>query len=370
MHEKMPDKKKNKYSNPFRHFHSWGESTNSLWLASTLSLHRNVDKFHFPHKLDSHKRDSVSELIVKSAESFSDFSQREGIKIHFDEITPFQREYFSEHFLIFREMVEGNKGRIVMTNGSGDIALKVNFSDHIQLHAIDIKGELEKTLERLVALEHHIEKKLPFAFSDKFGYLTSDPTACGTALTVRAYVHIPALILLENFLEIKDVDKQEIVSLTGLQGSPSDLIGDIVVVSNTWTLGVTEEMILSSVRTEVLKLVAQETAARNRIKNDKEPYVLDRIGRAIGVLKHSYSIDTSESLRELSMIKFGIELGWITGISEQEVNRLLLLCRRAHLVESLSTSLPEKEFHSEFLYKARAEMLRASAAPISLLKDI
>jgi protein arginine kinase len=180
---------------------------------------------------------------------------------------------------------------------------------------------------------------------------------------VCAYLHIPALVQCGGYREYLFKEKHEGLLLTSLQGNPEDLIGDLLVLRNRWTTGVTEETILSSVRNTALKITAEEQSLRTRIASDRDDSIIDRICRAIGTLRHSFTIDTSEALRALSLVKFGVELGWIKGMTLESVNQLFFDCRRAHLAKNTDVAL----YASPGLYKTRALVLRAAMSSVEFV---
>lgn len=332
--------------------HPWEKNTNSIWLASTISLHRNIDKFNFPQKLDVEKRHLVSQLVTdtfKTIPALSNISVFPAGSIH-----PIDREFLTEHFLVFEPTRDDQHGQDLVTEKSGTLLIQINANDHLEMSVIEPTGELERALSRLLNIEQEIEKHLPFSFSNHFGYLTSDPCQSGTGLIVNAYVHIPALISRGGYRKAIDGEKHEGLLFTSLQGNPEDLIGDLLVVRNRWTLGVAEETIISSIRNAVLKISAEERALRESMKEQKETKLIDRISRAIGTLQHSFTIDTSEALRALSQIKFGIELGWVEGMSLETVNELFFDCRRAHLAKKINPA----SYTTPQLYSDRAQYFR------------
>ncbi len=352
---------------PYAFQSSWGESNNSIWLATTLTLHRNIDKFHFPHKLDLSRLESVATLVKNTCEGSSAFDAASFTALHLNECSPSERDYLFEHFLIFEPLKGNGKGCEILFDNHAEVSVCVNFSDHIQLHWLDLSGELEKKFEKLVQLEQYIEKKLSYAYSERFGFLTSDAARSGTGLLLRAYIHVPALIFAESFESSFEEEREEIIDFSGIQGSKDELIGDIAVLFNRWTLGVTEEMIMSSLRTEVAKLESREQVIRKKILQEKDSRVIDKISRALGLAKHSFSIDTTEALKVLSMIKFGVELGWIKGADVIDINRLLLQCRRSHLLEAMSHSSKESlTANQEVIYQLRAQFLRSAAEKLNL----
>ena len=340
--------------------HPWEKNTNSIWLASTLTLHRNIDKFNFPQKLDAEKRHLVSQLVsdaIKAIPAMSNVFIFPAGSIH-----PIDREFLTEHFLVFEPARDDQHGHDLVTEKGGTLLVQINSNDHLELSVIEPSGELEKALKSLMGTEQEIEKHLPFSFSNRFGYLTSDPCQSGTGLIINAYVHIPALISRGGYRRAIDGEKQDGLLFTSLQGNPEDLIGDLLVVKNRWTLGVSEETIISSIRNAVLKIVAEERALRETIKGEKETKLIDRVSRAIGTLQHSFTIDTSESLRALSQVKFGIELGWVKGLSLEAINELFFDCRRAHLAKKINPA----SYATPQLYADRAQYFRDLSKSVCL----
>ena len=98
---------------------------------------------------------------------------------------------------------------------------------------------------------------------------------------------------------------------------------------------------------------------RNQLKETPDALIVDKVSRAIGLLRHSYQIDTKEALSAMSFIKLGIDLGWIEGLTDKEINKIFFEIRRGHL--SLST---EKEIPQEMLAQKRAEYLQLALKPI------
>jgi protein arginine kinase len=340
--------------------HPWEKNTNSIWLASTLSLHRNIDKFSFPQKLDIEKRHLVSQLV---ADTFKAIPALDNVSIFpAGSIHPIDREFLTEHFLIFEPSRDDQHGQDLVTEHSGTLLIQINANNHLELNVIEPSGELEKALSRLMNIEQGIEKHLPFSFSNHFGYLTSDPCQSGTGLVVNAYVHIPALISRGGYRRAINGEKQEGLLFTSLQGNPEDLIGDLLVVRNRWTIGVAEETIISSIRNAVLKIIAEERTLRDTIKEGRETKLIDKVSRAIGTLQHSFTIDTSEALRALSQLKFGIELGWVSGMSLETVNELFFDCRRAHLAKKINPA----SYTTPQLYADRAQYFRELMAGVAL----
>ena len=307
----------------------WDHNANSIWLASTLKLCRNIDKFKFPHKLDIDQKKHILSFLHKA---FDNASMKNPLHwIDAEELKPEEKEFIMEHFLLFDGFYEAREGASVALDKTGEFIALFNYKDHILLQKTDVSSNLEKSFKELVAIENTIAKEFHFAFSENFGFLTADHFHCGTGLIASVYVHVPALIHTDLLLDVLEKEKSGAILATGMQGNPDELLGDILMIRNQHTLGVNEEGILTTVRNAALHLVLSEKNARNTIKKEKPIRIKDSISRALGLLKYSYQLEVSETLKALSLIKLGIELEWVLPMSIQGINRLFFDCRRSHL---------------------------------------
>lgn len=334
----------------------WNDNSNVIWLGSTLTLTRNVDKFNFPGKLSIDKRKQVITLITR------DLLQSDQLRkpklLPAEDMSPIEKEFLVEHFISTQGFHQAQSGEAFVLDQSGEFLATLNLKDHLTLQWIDPREDLEKTWERLVKVESSINQTINFAFSPKFGYMTSDPTRSGTAFVAYVFLHLPALINANRLNEILEKNKDEGVEQTGLQGDPHEVIGDIVAFHNSYTLGVSEENILASLRTLATKLVAEERSLRKRLKKENETVLAemkDKVSRAYAILLHSYQIEAIEALQSISLLKLGIDLEWIKGTSQTTLNNLLFATRRAHLLCHFEQKIQQEELphkRAEYIHQA------------------
>jgi protein arginine kinase len=330
----------------------WENNKNSIWLGTTATLQRNIERFKFPNKLDSERKKQIIQLVGKEHLALS--SLKQPILFKAEDLTPIEKEYLSEHFLTMQTFHQTSTGEGFIIDATGEFLTIFNMSDHVVFHKIDVTGDIEKNWNDLVKIETGLGKDLRYSFSPKFGFLTSDPMNCGTALTVTVYLQLPVLIHTGKIDEILDKSVDEGINIMGIQGNPTEIIGDIICVQNNFTLGVTEENIISSVRSYASKLVSEENSGRNSLKQKEDTVMMDKVSRAYGILMHSYQIEAVEALNALSLLKLGNELGWVSGISPAEFNLLLFHCRRAHLVSQFSEKINQQQIphkRAEFIHK-------------------
>ncbi|WP_100934443.1 protein arginine kinase [Candidatus Chlamydia corallus] len=333
---------------------------NKVWPVTTFSLSRNLSVSKFLPCLSREQKLEILQLIASHFNNIEGFG--EFIVLPLKEVPLWEKEFLVEHFLLPYDLVGNPEGEALVVSKSGDFLAAINFQDHLVLHGIDFQGNPEKTLDQLVQLESYLHSKLSFAFSSEFGFLTTNPKNCGTGLKSQCFLHIPALLYSQEFTNLVDEEAEIITSslLPGVAGFP----GNIVVLSNRCSLGLTEEQLLSSLRITASKLSVAEVAAKKRLSEENSRDLKNHILRSLGLLTHSCQLELKETLDALSWIQLGIDLGWIKATQNHTVwNPLFWQIRRAHL------ALQQQAQDTRDLQKDAITHLRATVLK-ELTKDL
>jgi protein arginine kinase len=330
----------------------WIDTENKISLGCVLTLRRNLGNFKFPGKIQKDKKKQILSLLSKEISSNSFLEEPRLILAN--EMKPIEKEFLIEHFLSMQSFAQSQEGEGFILDKSGKFLATINIEDHLSFWKIEESENIEKSWNQLAKLESDLSKNLNFAFSPRFGFLTSEPGYCGTGLIIYSFLHLPALIYLNQFDEAISKAGEEGVVHSGFQGAPNEIIGDIVVLHNNFTLGLTEENIITSLRSVVTKLISAEKSARRHILEQESTQLKDKVSRAYAILLHSYQIDAIEALNAVSLLKLGLDLGWLLNATHAQVNTLLFASRRAHLMNYYNQNLiPEEIPHkrSEFIHK-------------------
>lgn len=337
----------------------WQKEAHSVWLASTLTLSRNIAKFKFPGKLDKNREQQVVSLLYEGLKGSPDLSNPQLFRS--EDIGPVEKEFLREHFLIADGFYQAHGGEGFVTDESGSFLGIINLQDHLQLVLCDTEQEIEKSWNRLTKIEDKVGKSVDFAFNSRFGFLTSDPAHSGTGLVVTLYLHIPAVIHMGELPELLEKEKEEEVVVMGLQGSPTEMIGDLLIARNSCTLGLTEEYVLTSLRMWATRAVVAEVTLRKKLLEGNSEAIKNKVARALGLLTHAYQLETIEALNSWSLVMLGLELGWVTPKEPVNMTEVFFNCRRAHLLKLL-----EKKAIVPELPKRRAEYLNTIANKLVL----
>lgn len=329
----------------------WEREKNAIWPASTLTLHRNVSKYDFSSKLENQRAEMLIQDLEKTLYGIKEI--KFPLMMRAPELDPLAKEFLFEHFLFREGFAETLDGQAFALDSTGELLLLFNQGDHLQLHLMDSSGDLEASYNRLLQLETTFANTLGFSFHQRFGYLTADPGISGTGLVANTFLHVPALIhtgQLEATLE-SELNPGVIPTSLAIGNYPADLL----ILTNAYTLGVSEETILQTLHTATLKIMAKEEALRTH----PDPSLKNVISKAYGLLLHSYELETEESINALSLLKLALHLQWLKGITLPALTELLFKCRKAHL-SYLSPS-------QEKLERTRALFLQEALKDIKLV---
>jgi len=336
----------------------WEKSDTPIWMASSFFLQRNLSSALFPQKMQ--EDDSLQALTTLKQSLLKSPSLKAPSFFEMEELKTAEREFILEHFLATNESQNPECRSGVVIDTTGTFLAMINGEDHLTLHSIESHSGWKNAWKTLTQIEAELAEIHSFAYSHKFGYLTSHLSNSGTALTVQAFLHLPCLIGLDQIDEVLTSELDEEVQASGLTGT-DEFVGDIVIIQNRFTLGLTEDHILDGIHKTATKLTSHEKNLRTQLLDTPDALIVDKISRAIGLLKHSFQMETKESLNALSFIKLGIDLKWIEGLTDQELNRIFFEVRRGHLSLSL-----KKEISKEKLAQKRAEFLQSVLKPISI----
>lgn len=302
-------------------------------------MHRNLDPFPFPSHMTEAQREQTFQTITSSILPHL----KHGKALTHKELTPHAKEFLFEHFILSEGFEQFDPGRGMIVDDSCAFLGLINVEDHIHIHLFEKSRNWDEAYTKLSHLDSEIGRSMEFAFSDRFGHLTSDPMVCGTGLVVQTFLHCPALIHTGKFTDSAEELGHE-VTIRGL-GQEDEFIADLVLIENKFKLGVSEPDILKVVHTAALMLAEKEEKARKDLKNDGITEVKDMVCRAFGILKHAHTLHIEETLTSLSLFELGKDLGWVQGADDLSFKKSFFSTRRAHLHHDLNEdkSLPKDE---------------------------
>ncbi|MDR2667973.1 MAG: hypothetical protein LBB38_02960 [Puniceicoccales bacterium] len=274
-----------------------------------------------------------------------------------------ERALFSERRIAGRDFAKtAELAEIAVLDGQ-TLAFRINDGDHLKISCILPGLDLLAAYEHADSADNAISKRLEFAFDDKKGFLTSDPSDMGTGLRASALLFLPALSAAEKIGQITHAIQQLGCAVAGFSGVGSGFDGCIFQIYNRITLGESEETILRRMIGVVETIVEQELAARNELENALINLVPDRMARVVAMLCSARVVPLQEGLGLLGQARLAACLGYIDGQFIGAVDELMTAILPTHLQLRHGEWVKEAQQNS-----IRAEILRQAFAKVQMLR--
>ena len=296
-------------------------------LSSRIRIARNLKKYPFPSVYRKEDAKMISDEIENVTPSLG-----YGLKFlklkDIDDVTKMslvEKHIISPDFALSKNEYAG-----LLINEEENICFMINEEDHIRMQVFATGLELDNLLKLAIEIDEKLENFVVYAYSEKYGFLTSCPTNVGTGLRASVMVHLPGLSMTGNIQKVLDVVNNFGMNIRGIYGEGSKSQGDIYQISNNQSLGITEEETIQKIKKITEKVIEQERMARKVLgKNTID--LEDMVYRAYGLISNARKISSNECRNLLSQIKLGTDLGIIKELDDSKVNKLNLYTMPANL---------------------------------------
>ena len=289
----------------------------SVVIKSKVDISRNLNGYSFPHKLSSREAD----IIIEKVNNILSSSKYDLILNKTRELSQIEIDSLLE-----RELVDGDflasENSAVLVNYDKTICILINGLDHIKIQVVGYNG-IKELYDIANEIDDELESHLEYAFDKDLGYLTTCPVNVGTGLKVTNTVHIPAIQILKQVDEYYKIAHKIGINFKGVYGKTKSILGSLYQVSNSITLGRSEENIIQSVESISKDLSKREYEGREVLKNVRKIDLEDDVFRSLAILSSARVITNTELMRCLSSVKLGIEMGYIEDVSLEKIKKLM-----------------------------------------------
>lgn len=333
---------------------------NDVVISSRIRLARNLKDSPFPNKLSE---DVAKDIVKKVEDAFYSvpYMEEQYKTIYLWQNDDISNMTYLEKHLISKKLINNKNEAAFILGNDETVSIMLNEEDHIRLQSITGGLNLKEAYDYTNKLDDLLEEKLDYAFDEKLGYLTSCPTNLGTGLRASVMVHLPALTMNKEIVELLNGLNQVGMTIRGLFGEGSQGEGNIYQISNQVTLGLSEEEILNNLTGVINQIINQERLIRDRILSKKKYELEDKIFRSTGILKSAIILTSKEALNLLSNVSLGVEMGIIKDVDKTILNKLLVDIQPATIQKNFKEMLTDKQRDLK-----RAELIKESLKVIRL----
>ena len=294
-------------------------------LSTRIRFSRNIEGF--PFYLTDRKQ--VEELQNKIEQQTYQIGY--GLKFlrlkDMDELT---KQSLVEKNLITSQFARNKTNQnAILLNDEENICIMINEEDHLKIQVFSSGLELENTLNFAIELDQKIDEALKYCKSKKYGYLTSYPNNCGTGLKASVFLQLSGLAQTRNIKSIFNALSGFEINIKQVENSKS-----VYEISNTKTLGVTEQEIVKGIKVIAEKVTEQERNIRKYLAKDGIT-LEDKIYRSYGILSNCKKLSYEEAKEYISTLKLGTDLGILPELTDSKIQKMNLYSKPANLQKYL-----------------------------------
>ena len=305
---------------------------NDVIISTSIHLVRNLREFPFPHMLSLQDKLKVNSIIKDASNSL------EGYNFNYLEmktLSQYEVVSLAERHLVSPEFASSRDGRALLITDDESVSVMLNEDDHIRFQVMYAAFSLDEAYKTANEIDNALSSKLNFAFDERIGFLTQDPTIIGTGMKASVSLHLPGLVSLMQIPKLISTVQKLGLTLRGSYGEGASAKGDMFQLSNSITLGISEKAAIENLKSIALQIAAQERTAREELL--KLTVTEDKIFRAYGTLKYARLIDTDELMDLLSLVRLGAVKGLIN-IETAKIEGMMINMQPATI--SLSVDRP------------------------------
>ncbi|MBP5460245.1 MAG: ATP--guanido phosphotransferase, partial [Clostridia bacterium] len=220
------------------------------------------------------------------------------------------------------------------------LSLMVCEEDHVKIQALLPGLELDRAFELADQMDTILDDALGFSFDPKLGYLTQCPTNIGTAMRASVVLQLPAMRILGRVRHLSNTVSRLGLVLTGAYGEGDTPVGSLYLLTNSVTLGISEEAALGNLGSLALSIIEQEREARKELMENLS--FQDLLWRSYGTLKSARVMSFREFMEALSVVKVGIAAGEFD-VPLNTVNELIFSMQPATLNTAAGKAMDRQE---------------------------
>jgi protein arginine kinase len=308
----------------------------NIAVSSRVRLARNIEGHLYFNRAGQEQRVETLNTVLLAAEKVDSLKGSLLLKIR--NVSDLDKIFLVERHLMSRGHIEETEGKALIVCDREIVSLMLNEEDHLRLQVLQPGFNIKEAWNIADRIDTELGRYLKFDYSNKFGFLTSCPTNTGTGLRASVMLHLSALAMTNQIDSIFEGISKLGLTMRGFYGEGTEALGDFFQISNQVALGHSELEILSNLEGIINRIISREEQLRKELMEKKEEIIADRILRSYGTIKSARIITFAETIKLLSAVRLGVDLGIIKDVDLDTVNDILLSTQPAHLQKILGVN--------------------------------
>lgn len=306
---------------------SWFAGTgpfDDVVLSTRVRIVRNLADFLFPAKMTDDDSQRIKALVYDAFSAESVY--------HFVDMNDMSEP--GVQILKDKNILKDNDcDAVVLSTEDESIACLVNETDHIKISAFAAGLDCETAMKKAYKIDEFLQQKLQFAASYDFGYLSSRIKDCGSGMKITVRMFIPSIILAGQFDSVLALVQEKKLLLKPVFRSDeiADFSNCIFDLCTSNAAEGTEFDQMAGIQSIAALILKTERKIRQEFADNNPTVVLNFFKQSYARAMYSLLLSYEEAVSIVSAVKWGIQLGLVTGLSESELNALYFRTKSGHL---------------------------------------
>ena len=350
-------------TNPIKWYMKQG-SYDDVVVSSRVRLARNLADFDFRDRLTD---DDAARLVEKVRALTPGLAGRECTEYYscnINKLPDNERESLVEQNAISEELAGKKQATGLIISEDESVSIMINEEDHIRISAAVAGSSMREAFKLADRIDDYIDSELQYAYSDRYGYLTTCMSDVGTGMRVTCMLSLPALTVSGKITSIRDEVGKFGVVLRDAFPQNSKNTSFLYTISNQKTLGMSEQDILENLEQIVSQIVALERKRRTAWIENARDEMEDKVARSYGVLRYTRLIAAPDALALLAQLKLGSDAGLIAlNGTGADLHRMMMEIQTATLRKMFKCGADEKEVNHARAKYINERLPRLKAEP-------
>lgn len=279
-------------------YNSQGNNSDVV-LSSKIRFARNLQGVPFPCRMTNDARKSVSKKLYATVQNSKLAGEFDLIEL--DKLDNLNKISLLEKGLISTQMVKQEQYGAIMLSKDESASIMLCEEDHLRLCVMGAGQSLENVFEKANEIDDIFINNTKIAFSDKLGFLTSNPMHLGTGMKASLLLHLPAISERGMIGVLKNMASKLGFCVKSVFGD-----SNFYELSNEISLGITEKNAIENLNAICEQIIKQERAYRDELMSYDN--FQDKIFRAMGTLKMARQLNSKEFYNLISLARLGIAM--------------------------------------------------------------
>ena len=183
-------------------------------------------------------------------------------------------------------------------------------------------------------IDDELQDFMQFSANRERGFLTSRFSDCGSGMKISFRVHLPAISFssnLQNIVEEYEKRGLGVRDCFGLSAEKSGALGSFYEFCTRCAGNGSEIDQLALISGALRSLVEKERRLSEKVFSSRMTEIRDRVYKSYALSKFSFLCDLRSAIEAISAIKWGKNLGILSGLSDGEIYALIYRIQPGHI---------------------------------------